>query len=203
MRRIALLAFLFFFLFPIAFLLATSFKTPDQAMLGAFFPTQPVTENWSTAFQRIALLTFLRNSVVSACAAGLLTLAISVPAVYAVEKLRTARNWLPDVVLGVYLAPPIVALLLGVVMAIAVSVLGVIRGGAEIALVVSMTMVCVVMVGSLIGMSLPFALSRMKLDPATASAPLITSIADAAGVLIYFGIATAMLPSLAEMAAAG
>lgn len=96
-----------------------------------------------------------------------------------------------------------VALLLGVVMAIAVSVLGVIRGGAEIALVVSMTMVCVVMVGSLIGMSLPFALSRMKLDPATASAPLITSIADAAGVLIYFGIATAMLPSLAEMAAAG
>lgn len=94
-----------------------------------------------------------------------------------------------------------VALLLGVVMAVAVSVLGVIRGGTEIAMVVSLTMVCVVMVGSLIGMSLPFLLSRLKFDPATASAPLITSIADAAGVLIYFAIATALLPGLAEQVA--
>ena len=34
---------------------------------------------------------------------------------------------------------------------------------------------------------------RMKLDPATASGPLITSIADAAGVMVYFGIATQVL----------
>lgn len=111
MRRIALLAYLFFFLFPIAFLLSTSFKTPDQAMSGAFFPSEPVIGNWFTAFQKVPLLTFLRNSVVSAALAGLLTLIITVPAVYAVEKLRTARNWLPNFVLGVYLAPPIVALL--------------------------------------------------------------------------------------------
>jgi magnesium transporter len=93
-----------------------------------------------------------------------------------------------------------VALLLGIVMAAAVPVLGIIRGGPEIAMVVSMTMVCVVLVGSLIGMTLPFVLSMMKLDPATASAPLITSIADAVGVLIYFAIATAMLPMLADVA---
>jgi magnesium transporter len=48
-------------------------------------------------------------------------------------------------------------------------------------------------VGSVIGLSLPFLLTRMKLDPATASAPLITSIADATGVLIYFAIASALL----------
>lgn len=35
----------------------------------------------------------------------------------------------------------------------------------------------VAIVGSVIGMSLPFLLSRFRLDPATASAPLITSIA--------------------------
>ncbi len=93
-----------------------------------------------------------------------------------------------------------VALLLGLVMAVAVSVLGVIRGGPHIAMVVALTMICVVMVGSLIGMSLPFVLSRLKFDPATASAPLITSIADAAGVLIYFAIASTLLPELASMA---
>ena len=32
--------------------------------------------------------------------------------------------------------------------------------------------------------------------PATASAPLVTSIADVAGVLIYFGLAAALLPLL-------
>lgn len=44
--------------------------------------------------------------------------------------------------------------------------------------------------GVLVGMSLPFLLSKFNLDPATASAPLITSIADICGVLIYFSIAT-------------
>ncbi len=37
---------------------------------------------------------------------------------------------------------------------------------------------------------LPFLLTRLKLDPATASAPLITSLADIAGVMIYSSIAT-------------
>jgi magnesium transporter len=54
-------------------------------------------------------------------------------------------------------------------------------------------MVCVVVAGSLVGMTLPFLLSRLKLDPAAASAPLITSIADVVGVLIYFSIATTVL----------
>jgi magnesium transporter len=96
----------------------------------------------------------------------------------------------------------LVAALLGLTMALAVSVLGLFRGGPEIALVVSLTMVCVVIVGSVIGMSLPFLLSRLKFDPAAASAPLITSIADAAGVIIYFAIATALLPEIAASAAA-
>jgi magnesium transporter len=87
----------------------------------------------------------------------------------------------------------LVALGLGASMAIAVSLIGAIRGGPEIALVVACTMLLVVMAGSLVGMSLPFMLHRFKLDPATASAPLVTTIADALGVVIYFAIATAVL----------
>ena len=74
-------------------------------------------------------------------------------------------------------------------MALAVSAVGLWRGGPDIAIVVALTMTLIVMVGSLIGMSLPFIFRKLKLDPATASAPLITSIADIVGVLIYFGIA--------------
>ncbi|MEX1198983.1 MAG: magnesium transporter [Pseudohongiellaceae bacterium] len=87
----------------------------------------------------------------------------------------------------------LVATALGLTMAFAVSFLAMYRGGYEIALVVSMSMIAVVIAGSLIGMSLPFVLNRLNLDPATASAPLVASIADATGVLVYFSIATAIL----------
>lgn len=83
-----------------------------------------------------------------------------------------------------------VAASLGLTMALAVSVVGVFRGGAQVAVVVAITMVAVVVVGSVVGMSLPFLLSRLRLDPATASAPLVTSIADVTGVLVYFTIAS-------------
>lgn len=87
----------------------------------------------------------------------------------------------------------LVAGLLGATMAFAVSGIGLIRGGPQIAAIVAGTMVAVVVVGSLIGLLLPLALVRLRLDPATASAPLVTSIADAAGVVIYLGIATRVL----------
>ncbi len=87
----------------------------------------------------------------------------------------------------------LIALAIGLMMALAVSLLGFYRGGPDVALVVSSAMILVVLTGSLIGMSLPFLLSKFDFDPATASAPLVTSIADIAGVLIYFSIATAWL----------
>lgn len=88
----------------------------------------------------------------------------------------------------------LVAGALGLTMAAAVSVIGLARGGPAIAVIVAAAMMLIVLVGSTVGMSLPFALSRLKLDPATASTPLVTSIADAAGVVIYFSIATTLLP---------
>jgi magnesium transporter len=83
-----------------------------------------------------------------------------------------------------------VSSLMGVTMAVAVILIAYWRGGPDVAVVVGMTMTVVVIMGSLIGMSLPFLLNRLKLDPATASAPLVTSIADISGVLIYFSLAT-------------
>lgn len=83
-----------------------------------------------------------------------------------------------------------IALGIGFVMAVAVSGIGFYRGGIEVAAIVSATMIIVVLFGSLVGMSLPFGLQRLNLDPATASAPLVTSIADIGGVVIYLTLAT-------------
>ena len=87
-----------------------------------------------------------------------------------------------------------VALLLGATMAVAISIIGYIRGGAIVSMVLALSMVSVVMIGCVIGMSLPFILNKLGFDPATASAPLITSVCDASGVLIYLFIASQFLP---------
>src|SRR5690554_1956016 len=83
----------------------------------------------------------------------------------------------------------VISLLLGLTMAIGVSLVASYRA-PEVVIVVTLTMVLTVLMGSVVGLLLPFIFTRLKLDPATASAPLITSIADISGVLIYFSIAS-------------
>lgn len=87
----------------------------------------------------------------------------------------------------------LVALLLGGTMAVAISIIGYIRGDEVVSLVLALSMMVVVMIGCVIGMSLPFILNKMGFDPASASAPLITSVCDASGVVIYLFIASQFL----------
>ncbi|NLU41083.1 MAG: magnesium transporter [Firmicutes bacterium] len=87
----------------------------------------------------------------------------------------------------------IVGLSLGVVMGVVSGLLGAFRGGYEIGLVVGATMVSIILMANILGISLPLILVRLKLDPAIASGPLITSMIDASGLLIYFLIASRML----------
>lgn len=82
---------------------------------------------------------------------------------------------------------------LAVTMALAVTPISLARGSYDIAMVVGITMMIVVVVGSLVGMSLPFILNKLRLDPAAASAPLVTTVCDVIGVVSYFGVASIVL----------
>lgn len=84
----------------------------------------------------------------------------------------------------------LVAIPLGAILGAASYLIGMIRAGLGVALVVAASMCMIVLGGSLIGLGLPFLLKRLKLDPATASGPLVTSICDIMGVMIYFSIAS-------------
>ncbi len=85
---------------------------------------------------------------------------------------------------------------LGLTMAAASFLLGVFRGGIEVGLIVGISMICIIVFTNLFGALLPFALTRLKFDPAVASSPLITTVADAAGLLLYFAIATRVIATL-------
>ncbi|TYP95026.1 magnesium transporter [Fodinibius salinus] len=61
------------------------------------------------------------------------------------------------------------------------------------ALVVGLSLIGVVLWGNLSGSMLPFALSKMGLDPAVTSAPFVSTLSDVTGIVIYFSIAIALL----------
>jgi len=82
----------------------------------------------------------------------------------------------------------LVSFLLGITMAVGVSLIASFRS-PELIIIVAITMILTVMAGSLIGLTIPFIFTKLNIDPATASAPLITSIADITGVWIYFSMA--------------
>lgn len=86
-----------------------------------------------------------------------------------------------------------VSFLLGATMAAAVSGLAFYRGGARVGVVVAVSMVLIVTASSLVGLLLPFILHRLGKDPAAASAPLVASIADISGILVYFSIASLVM----------
>jgi magnesium transporter len=64
---------------------------------------------------------------------------------------------------------------------------------AWVGLAVGMSVVGVVMFGTLCGSMLPFLLRRLGLDPATASAPFVATLVDVTGVVIYFTVVTSIL----------
>ncbi len=82
---------------------------------------------------------------------------------------------------------------LGLIMGAGISIMGFVRGNAQIAKVVVVAMFVNVIIGSLIGVLLPFIFTKLKKDPATASTPLITTLADIIGTAVYLTIATLML----------
>ena len=58
---------------------------------------------------------------------------------------------------------------------------------------VSASLIFIVLWGTLSGSMIPFILKRFKLDPATASAPLVATLVDVTGIILYFSIATLFL----------
>ena len=88
----------------------------------------------------------------------------------------------------------LVGILMGCAMGGLAFLVGWLYGGeSSIAQVIGFSMLAIVLVANLFGALLPFALNRIDIDPAVASSPLITSIMDVLGLIIYFSIAVCIL----------
>ncbi len=62
-----------------------------------------------------------------------------------------------------------------------------------LSLTIFFSLIGIVMWGTLSGSMIPIVLKRVKLDPATSSAPLVATLVDVTGLVIYFSIAALLL----------
>ena len=67
---------------------------------------------------------------------------------------------------------------------------------AMVALVICLTMAVTVLCAKIVGCTLPMLAKKLGFDPAVMASPFITTIVDALSLLVYFGIATMVLPQL-------
>ena len=62
-----------------------------------------------------------------------------------------------------------------------------------IGLTVSFSLIGIVLWGTMAGAMLPFVLKRLGIDPATSSAPLVATLVDVTGLMMYFSLAILIL----------
>ena len=95
------------FLAPIGFLLLTSFMSNDQQLTADLWPRTWHPENYVSVFQRTPMLSYLGNTVIYALSSTALMVLASVPAAYALSKLRwRGRNFIFVAIICVMMLPP-------------------------------------------------------------------------------------------------
>jgi len=67
------------------------------------------------------------------------------------------------------------------------------HSGPSVSAVVALSLVLVVLVGTVVGAMMPLLLKRLGFDPALASSPFVASAVDVSGLVIYFTVARQLL----------
>ncbi|MCA1029810.1 magnesium transporter [Bacillus timonensis] len=90
-----------------------------------------------------------------------------------------------------------VGLIIGTICGILIAVIAYLwKGEPVLGLVVGTSLFITLIIGTLAGTVIPLFLFKLKIDPAIASGPLITTLNDIFSLLIYFGLATAFITYL-------
>ncbi|PTL38631.1 magnesium transporter [Alkalicoccus saliphilus] len=71
-------------------------------------------------------------------------------------------------------------------------------GSFMLAGIVGLSLFLTLSVATIVGAVIPIIINKLKIDPAVASGPFITTLNDVIGLMIYFSIATAMLQYLPQ-----
>lgn len=96
---------------PIIYMVAMSFKSPDDILSTRIVPSRLAVENWNAAFENWPVITYLMNSVSTGLVAVLVSLCIAIPANYAIARLQVGGAHALGLIVSAYVAPPVVAII--------------------------------------------------------------------------------------------
>ncbi|WNM62568.1 magnesium transporter [Candidatus Nitrospira neomarina] len=85
---------------------------------------------------------------------------------------------------------------LGLTMGIGAGCIGYAWGGIVVGVGVGLAMVAVVVVSNLLGVLFPVLLTKLDIDPAVASSPMVTSTTDVTSLILYFSIVRLVIDKL-------
>ena len=74
------------------------------------------------------------------------------------------------------------------------------QGSFELGVALALALVATMTLAAFLGFTVPYILMKLNLDQATGTGPLITSIKDISGLLIYFGLVNLFLGHLIQEA---
>ncbi|MGD6968504.1 magnesium transporter [Rossellomorea vietnamensis] len=90
-----------------------------------------------------------------------------------------------------------VAIIIGITCSLLIAAIAFVwQGSLILGFVVGASLLLTLIIGTMAGTVIPLILYKLKVDPAVASGPLITTINDILSLLIYFGIASFFIKSL-------
>lgn len=168
--------------------------------LSALFVGQTITivvlGSFQDQLERAKVLVFFLPLVIScggnsgSQAATLITRALSLGEVSPTDWIRIVKK---ELVTALMLSASLGLLGLGVVWAFTAAGHPHTEFQSSLAIAVAAAIVLVVTWGTTVGSLLPLMLKRFGMDPATASTPLVATLMDASGTLIYLGIAILLL----------
>jgi magnesium transporter len=105
-----------------------------------------------------------------------------------VKPYEAGRVWLQEISVGL-----MNGLVLGCLIATAAWLW---KGNVYLGLVVGVALAVNTMIAVSLGGTVPLLLKRVKVDPAVASGPILTTVTDMCGFFLVLGLATQMLPQL-------
>ena len=141
-----------------------------------------------TLSQVVVLAAFIPVIMDSAGNVGTQSLAVAVRNISMGEKRTKEEFW--QNIFKELLAGMMIGLAAGVVLAL---VAGIFYQNVILALIIAFSLFITLSLSTVVGAVIPFLINKLKIDPAIASGPFITTINDAMGLMIYFSIATKLL----------
>ncbi|UQZ89506.1 magnesium transporter [Deltaproteobacteria bacterium Smac51] len=156
--------------------------------LGGGFITSAILSYFEVAFTNILILVpFVPMVMGLSGAVGSQSATITVRGL-AMGRIAEGKVW-PNVLREIRIST-IIAFSLGIIIALGS---GFLHSAARLGLAVGISIVTAIIVSTILGAVIPLLFKALKIDPALASGPVVTSTNDVVSLIIYMGMGTAIL----------